>query len=747
MKKKHILTLLAVIPLLATAQSGRLKYANKMYETMSYYYAAEAYEDCIARKTDSSTVANNIATSYDKIGNTQKAIEWYSFMNRNNTLTKDQYLRLGLLQREVGNYQGSENIMASYEQKFGSNAISSDVLQSSQSVEKMKQDNGNFELKLQGVNTVNSEIGTTYYSKDEVVVASAKRRKTLTKRIHSWTGDYYYDLYRAPINEEGEVGKLKIIKSDIQTKFHDGPASYDANSGYIYFTRNNYIDGKKGMDDQRVIRLKIYRAKLDGKKFKDEEELASINSEAYSAAHPSISEDGKRMYFSSDRPGGFGGMDIYYVELANGLPKGAPVNLGNKVNTSQHEAFPNFHSKDNLLFFSSEGHAGLGGLDVYVAKMNKSGEAKSIENLGAPINSSMDDFSFVNNENQTQGYFSSNRDGGKGSDDVYGFKQKSPIKNGATIKGNSKDLLVGTDIEEAMIYLADNNGTIVDSVKTSKDGNFELDLGVVEDDFQLLGSKDGYVAGSKAINFDPNKAEYEEDLDLMPILNYHFAGLVTDKESGEPLSEVAISIVDNKTNQLFESKTTQANGNFTSSTIPYKYNEKADYNFKLEKEGYLGKTVTYSELLAMKEELNVNGKIELKMTKIEKGKDVTEELNLLPIYFDLNKSDIRPDAALELDKVVKFLQDNPGISLELGSHTDSRGSNSSNLSLSDRRAKSSAAYIVSKGISKDRMKGKGYGETKLKETDAKINAAKTVEEKEALHQLNRRTEFIITKTN
>jgi len=742
-----ILAILFILPIAATAQSGRLKYANKLFESMSYFYAAEAYEDCIARKTDSSAVASNIATSYDKIGNTQKAIEWYSFLNRTNSLSKEQHLRFGLLERQVGRYQESEMLMASYEQKYGIQDVSSEVLKSAQELEKLKQDNGNFELKHQSVNTENSEIGAVYYTQTEIFIASAKRRQMVSKRIHSWTGDYYYDLYRASIDENGEISKMKMLKSDIATKFHDGPAAFDSTSGYLYFTRNNFIDGKKGVDDQNVIHLKIYRAKVDGEKFKDEEELTTINSESFSTAHPSISKDGKRMYFCSDRPGGLGGMDIYSVELENGLPKGAPVNLGNKVNTSQHEAFPYFHSEENLLFFSSEGHSGLGGLDVFVSKLSKDGAAKKTENLGAPINSSVDDFSFISNENQTQGYFSSNREGGKGSDDVYGFKQKAPIKNGATIKGNSKDLLVGTELEDAMIYLADKNGNIIDSVKTAKDGGFEFDLGELNDDFKLLGSKDGYISASKSVDFDPENYEYKEDLDLMPILNYHFAGLVTDKESGEPLENVKVSIVDSKDNQLFENQKTLISGDFKSSTIPYAYNDKITYNFKLEKEGYITKSVDVEEILALKEEININEKLKtIALDKIEVGKtDLADVIDILPIYFDLNSSYIRADAAVELDKIVRVMKENPGMVIELGSHTDTRASEHYNMWLSDRRAKSSAAYIVSKGISKDRMKGKGYGESKLKVDDAQIEKAATTAEKEALHQLNRRTEFVITK--
>src|SRR5690606_38894589 len=262
------------------------------------------------------------------------------------------------------------------------------------------------------------------------------------------------------------------------------------------------------------------------------EEL-SINSNDFSTAHPSVNTDGSRLYFSSNRPGGFGGMDLYYVELdGNGLPIGEVVNLGEKVNTIQNEVFPFFQSSENLLFFSSDGHFGLGGLDVFVAKLNKQGAVKGeIQNLGVPINSASDDFSFLTNEDQTKGYFSSNRSGGKGDDDIYGFKQNFIIKNSAIAKGKVIDLISKRPLPNTSMYLVDLNNQIVDSVKTNDLGDYEFDLAAIENNFSITASKEKYHPDTLGMLFDQDRGEYEANFELMPLLNYKIKGLTRDKST------------------------------------------------------------------------------------------------------------------------------------------------------------------------------------------------------------------------
>ena len=726
------------------AQNSRLKYADKLYQTQSYFYASEAYEDVLDRKVDSMIVADKIADCYDKIGNVPKAVEWYSYIASKGALKKEQHLRLAVLNRGIQDYEASNNLFREYTNKYGVDDQLT-KLYSGRSIDELLKNSGQFELISQNRNTENSEIGANYLSADEIILASSKRRSKAVMRLHSWTGNYFYDIYKAPIDENGVFGKMKLLKADAKTKFHDGPASYCQKSGFVYFTRNNFVDGKKIADSNNVIHLKIFKARIEGKKFVDVEEL-SINSNDFSTAHPSVNTDGSRLYFSSNRPGGFGGMDLYYVELdGNGLPIGEVVNLGEKVNTIQNEVFPFFQSSENLLFFSSDGHFGLGGLDVFVAKLNKQGAVKGeIQNLGVPINSASDDFSFLTNEDQTKGYFSSNRSGGKGDDDIYGFKQNFIIKNSAIAKGKVIDLISKRPLPNTSMYLVDLNNQIVDSVKTNDLGDYEFDLAAIENNFSITASKEKYHPDTLGMLFDQDRGEYEANFELMPLLNYKIKGLTRDKSTSNPIDNVVVTITDVKLNQQFEKPLTDKDGKFSTSNLPYKYGDEVEYIVKLEHPNYNTKLVTVKDKLGLVEDLVVEEMLESGKIEFVPGEtDLSIFIN--PIYFDFDKSNIRPDAAEELDKIVRIMKDYPRMVIELGSHTDSRGSDAYNRVLSDKRAKSSANYIISKGISKDRIYGKGYGESKLIYSDAEIANAPDEKAKEEMHQKNRRTEFIIVR--
>lgn len=729
----------------AQSQQARIKYADKMYDNKGYYYASEAYEDALARKADSSVVAAKIADSYDKMGNIKKATDWYQYINRKGELDQSQYIRLALLERQMSNYDESQKLLAEFSSKYGANDVASNITESSVSIADL-QNKKWFALKPRlAINTPASEIGVSYFDcEDEILISSSKRRQKVVAHVHSWTGDYYYNVYRASVDQNGDISsKMKPLK-EIDKKYNDGPISYNKEAGIIYFTRNAEFSA---IDDSRKSSfLKIYKAKLVNDKFKDVEEIG-VNGEDFSTAHPSVSKDGKRLYFASDRPGGKGGMDIYYVNLdSEGNTSGSPINL-EKINTSENDMFPYYNSEEGLLFFASEGHFGLGGLDVFVSRVDKNGQAKDVENLGAPINSPYDDFSFINNGAQTNGFFVSNRPGGAGLDDIYAFDQTYVIRNRAVIKGNLLDLLTNEKIDDGTIYIADNNGNVLDSVQSNTDGTFSISIPeTINDDFKLIGKKDGYVEELATVTYDSNKSEYAQDLKLMPVLEYYFAGTITDKATGEPLEDVKVVVYDNNNNAVFVEELTAVDGGFKTDNLPYEYKDNISYRFTLEKDGYVTKSLDYGAILDQKEEILVSSFLDFGLTEIEVGKtDLSDVIEIKPIFFDLNKFNIRPDAAIELDKVVAVMQDNPRMVIELRSYTDSRGSAAYNRTLSDRRAKSSAQYIISRGIAKDRIAGKGYGSTNPKYTDAEINKAATDEEKEAMHEKNRRTEFIVVR--
>lgn len=742
---KFILILVFLPPVLSMAQGSRLKYADRMYNDMAYVEAASGYEDVIERGIDSLSICNKIAASYDRSGDTKKAIEWYNFIERKNTITKDQLMRSILLYREIGDYKGSQQRALSYKEKFGTNDVINRIIEENASIVKLQESKENFSLSSQPINTINSEFGVAYLNNEQVFVSSNKRTSMLVKRVDGNDDCTFYNLYTADIDEKGNLRKLKKLKG-INSKFNDGPAAFDKNSNLVFFTSNNMNDrrNKKRTDELEISRVKIYSGKIVGGKIKEIKELP-FNSSNYSCAHPTISTDGKTMYFSSDMPGGYGGADIYKVTINQDGTFGTPTNMGSKINTELNEYFPYIHPSENLLFFSSDGHPGLGGLDVFVAKLSKEDVPKSIENLGAPINSESDDFSFVSNEAQKMGYLTSKRTGGKGSDDIYSFNQKTAIKNTPAVFGTVKNLLAGNTLEGVMIDVIDKSGNVIESVYSKNDGTYELDLGDFHDDFTIKASKDGFVVDQRDVEFSVEINDFYENITLLPVLDYYTFGLLKDLDTDKPIEGVAVSMIDKKTNTVISTTLSDANGT-VKIMLPekYKYNESADIEIKYQKPGYITLTSELSEKLGTKAGVSFN-KDGLIAMKSGDNVDLNLLINIKPIYFDFNSAEIRIDKATtsELDKVVRILMENPTIKIEIRSHTDSRGKAEYNEWLSEERAKNSVSYIISKGVSANRITGKGYGETRLKVSDQKIKKAKSPEEKIKLHQLNRRTEFII----
>lgn len=728
--------------LTTNAQNKRLKYANKQYENMSYYYAYEAYEDVLERGIDSSVVAKNIADSYKNTNNIQKANDWYSFLYRNNELSQKEIIDYAQVKMKLGDYTRSEKVVKEYQKKYGIDEESEYLISSFENHEDLKIDEGRFVLKDTKGNSPASEIGVTYLDSSKILIASSQKSSLAINRIQSWTGGYYYNLYTSETDDQGNFKKLKPLVKEADSKFHDGPASFDSVNNIVYFTRNNYLKQTKERDSKGILRLRIYSGKLKGNGLKEVKELP-FNSNEYSCAHPSISADGRTLYFSSDKPGGFGGADIYKVTINENGVMSEPINLGDKVNTAFDEIFPFQHPAENLLFFSSGGHQSLGGQDIFVAKKTTKGMIKSVENLGAPINTSMDDLSFTSNASQTKGYISSNRTGGVGADDIYGFDQLIPIRNSAIIVGNTMDLITSVDLNDVTISLMNNEGKIMDSVRSKEDGSFEIELNEITDDFKLVATKGGYIVTEEAVEFDDNLESYNQDLELMPIIDYYLAGKVQDKVTKELLKDVQITILDLQKNESLSDRTTDSTGRFNSENIDYKYADTVQYELVLSKDGYVSKTYVIRDLLSTSPEVYVAGQLNISLTPIEEGIDIGVELVLNPIYFDLNSSKIRVESKTELNKIVEFLQENPTVSMELGAHTDCRADDKYNLWLSKRRAKNSAKYIQDRISNPKRITFEGYGETKPVNNCNCESSENQCSDDE--HQLNRRTEFIIVK--
>ncbi len=744
MKNIFLTLVLGSISLSSFSQSGRLKFANKQFDNFCYAEAASAYEDVLARKVDSSVVADKIAISYDNSGQRDKAVIWYRYLNDKDMLNQDGLMRLALLERRMERYPESDFLLELYSARYGKCDVCDNILSQKMNFEKLEKGKDNFTLQKEFMNTSESEMASGYFSDKALIIASSKRSAFAVKRLQSWTGDYFYDLYLSDINSENRLGKMKRIKGKVRSKYNEGTVVYHQPSGYLYFTRNNFLKGKKVKGSNDEVNLNIYRAKYDGKKFKNVESL-SINAANYSTAHPAISKDGSRLYFSSNRPGGFGGMDLYYVSLdqSGNITSPEAVNLGGKINTLSNEVFPYAHPQADLLLFSSEGHFGYGGLDVYFTTLDKNGNVRKATNVGAPINSPYDDFSFSNNGLQTYGYFSSNRPLSIGRDDVFGFVQNNPFKQEIIASGVVRDRVTNDLLLNTLVFLKTSDGIIVDSILTDAAGAYRVGLGDIESNFLLTVAKNEYVPLTEKVTFNLDADEMQIDLMVMPIINYHLVGTVKEEGTGLPIEGVKVSILEKLQDGKFrEVQMSNTNGSFSSSTLPYEYMDSVRFAVRFEKKGFVKRYVERGAKLGKVDTTELN----ISMVKIQVGKtDLNEIVKIEPIYFDFNSADIRPDAKVELNKVVEVMKENPEMVIELGSHTDSKGDAKYNLKLSDRRAKASAQYIISQGIPKDRIYGKGYGKSQLKHSDAEISKANSDAAKEKLNEENRRTEFIIMK--
>ena len=338
---------------------------------------------------------------------------------------------------------------------------------------------------------------------------------------------------------------------------------------------------------------------------------------------------------------------------------------------------------------------------------------------------------------QKSGYLSSNRIEGKGDDDIYGVTMNAPFMFGKTIKGIAKDkkgeILAGVEV-----VLKDTEGAVVGTATSKEDGSYQF---LVEGDkqFTLNGAKEKYFDGSNAANTETVEDIIIADLELEKDPGLSIYALITGKASKMPLDSVRMRITDNMTGKV-EKYLTDQKGDYFKALANKKLNDRGSYNIEIERDGYLSKTVTYNTLFDKEGKYEVHSELDLSLEKIELGGDLSKIIDIKPIYFDLGRYKIRPDAATELDKIVKVMNENPKMEVELGSHTDARGSARSNESLSDKRAKASAQYVKERISNPDRIYGKGFGETKL--VNECGDGVKCSEEK---HQENRRTEFIIVK--
>jgi outer membrane protein OmpA-like peptidoglycan-associated protein/tetratricopeptide (TPR) repeat protein len=605
-----------------TAQNKKTQTADKLFQQFEYVEATTEYLKLVDKGQQDPYVYKQLADAYYNMYNPAEAAKWYAKVVETSQ-EAETYFRYAQMLKANGKYEESNKQMAVFAKKAPSDHRAKDFNQNPNYLPKLLNKQKSFNAKALEINSEGSDFGAVLTNDNTLYFISSRNK---SKRTDGWNDEPYLDIYKSTMNEDKTFSKPEEVV-ELNTRWHDGPLTISDDGNTMYFARDSHA--AKEFEKDKKLNAKfgqvyLYKATKEGETWGNIKSLP-FNGKDHSNSSPSLSKDGKTLYFSSNMAGSVGQTDIWKVAVNADGTYGTPENMGTKINTEGKEQFPQI-TDDNILYFSSNGHIGLGGLDVYMIDLKTNNQ---IENVGKPVNSEKDDFAFSFNVTKNTGFFSSNR---TGADNIY---QATPV----------------CGVESTIV--------------------------------------------------------------------------VTDAKTGALLSGARVSILDAKKNVL-ETQTTTANG-----AIMYPVDCNTPYTIQAAKDGYESGVFSIAA--------TNGGKVKVDAPLNAIDVIVTEkEIILKEIFFEFNKSNITAEGAFELDKLVQVMLHNENIVIMVKAHTDNRGSDQYNLALSDRRARSSVQYVISKGIDKSRITGKGYGESEPK-VDCKENC--TEEE----HAENRRSEFLIIK--
>ncbi|PVX45398.1 outer membrane protein OmpA-like peptidoglycan-associated protein [Flavobacterium sp. 103] len=643
MKIKKLLysLFLSIFFLHGFAQKSTVTKAEKNYDRFAYVDAIDNYEKVAAKGYQDEKMFQKLGNSYYFKAEFSQALKWYDQLFALYPNQEPEYFyRYSQTLKSNGDYSKADQMLEQFNQKTSNDKRGKLFKDNRNYLDEIKANSGRFQVVDAGVNSVFSDYGSSILG-NKLVFASARDTGGVSKKVFKWTNKSFTNLYWSEIKPDGEMGTPERFERKINSKFNESTPIFTQDGQTMYFTRNNFLEGKRGRDANKNTLLKLYKATLDQEgQWSNVTELP-FNSNEYSVAHPTLSVDEKTLYFASDMPGTFGQSDLFRVKINGDGTYGVPENLGSEVNTEGRETFP-FISNDNELYFASDGRPGLGGLDVFVARIGTDNSFYDIQNVGEPINSTQDDFAFLINSKNRNGFFTSNREGGQGYDDIYRFVENKKLACEQTLSGLVTDLDSGQILISAQMSLFDANFKPLQVVQTDGQGRYS---------FPVDCSKTYYVRGEKE--------EYQTN--EVPVTTKTFSG---------------------------------------SKDLPVV--------------------------------------LERRIKPVGVGTDLAKTLNIPIVYFDLDKSSIRKDAAYELSKVLAVMQQYPQMKIEVRSHTDSRQTAKYNDKLSDKRAKATVDWLVNNGINSVRLIGNGYGESQL--VNHCSDGVKCTEEE---HQANRRSEFII----
>ena len=628
MKKIYtILLLIAVSTTIVSAQNSKTKKADNLYDRLAYTDAAQAYQKVLKKGTTDVYVFERLANCYYFINDTKKAEMYYKRVAKSKDANPEAIYNYAQTLKANGKFSDYNTWMKNFAKLSPNDTRVKEFMKNPNYIPKIMDDMARYTAtNMEDINSEYADFGGIVYGKDFYFASG----RNTSRKTYQWNEEPYLEIYKAT-NVGGTMKNAELLNGDVNTKYHESNAVISADGKRMYFDRNDYFEGDYDKSANGINQINLYYAEnIDGKGWSGVVS-APFNNNEYSTGHPALSQDGKTLYFVSDMPGGKGGSDIYMVAINSDGSLGTPERLGDNINTEGKELFPYIDS-NGTLYFSSNGHMGIGGLDVFYAEAQGDG-FDVVNNLGKGVNSSADDFAYKYDPTSQSGYVSSNREGGMGSDDIYMVEAVE----------------IPCEVTIAVLVINENTNAAVAGAR--------VDL------YDTMGNR----LSTKTSNVD---------------------GMVSFKAACDQAHEVQGVLADFESNA---SKVAPANDQKVSATIALKPIE---------------------EII------------------------VEDQIVLNPILFDLDKSNIKAQAAFELDKVVAVMNKYPEMVIAVGAHTDSRATDAYNLRLSEARAQSTVQYIISKGISGKRISGKGYGESQ-----PKVSCGDNCSEAE--HQLNRRSEFTI----
>ena len=622
MKKKYIILSFVLTFASLNAQNKNTQKADKLFNQYEYVDAAQEYLKLEEQGKADNYVNLQLATTYFNMFDTVNAEKWYAVAVQT-PQEAETYYRYAQMLKANGKYEQANKQMQEFAKLAPQDQRAIAFKENPNYIPKLKADPKLFDVTPSSVSSEKSDFGAVLYG--NILYFTSARN--LSAKKYGWNEEPFLDIYKADFNGDGTITNATAV-TDLNTTNHDGPLTMTQDGNTVYFASNSFRASSFEKDKKNNLKLgrnNIYKATKDGDKWTNITSLP-FNSKEYSTSSPSVSRDGKTLYFSSDMPGTLGDVDIWKVAVNEDGSYGTPENLGKNVNTEGKESFPFINDDNNTLYFASSGRQGFGGLDVFQVDLSKNEKAS---NIGQPVNTEKDDFALTLNQEKNIGFLSSNRNG-------------------------------------------------VDNIYTA-----------------------------------------------IPVCSVEIITKVTDAKTGAPLANATVAIVDDKKNVITKEMSNE------NGEVVYRVDCNKDFVIQASKDGYESNSFPVAKSKERKANINAAlAPIDVIVTE--------KEIILKPILFEYNKSNITQDAAFELDKLVQVMRNNDNLIIMVKSHTDNKGSDAYNMELSDRRAKSTVQYVISKGISSSRISGKGYGESEPK-VDCKENCTP---EQDAI---NRRSEFLIVK--